>query len=294
MAYTTNPHLPFVRMEAARLVKEQGWSIRKAARHLGFSHCTVRLWLQRMPVIGPHRSLIIPTRSSRPHTYPRSLSNEIVSRILTLRGERNQCAEIVHHRLGAEGMVISISSVKRVLRRYGCSKYSRWKKWHQYPPRPLAENPGVLVEIDTIHDGSHEDRLYLYTMVDVCSRWAYAEACERISTHQSLEFVRRAGDVIPFSIHTLQSDHGPEFSKYFTKQIGASGIAHRHSRVRRPNDNAHLERFNRTIQDECISRLPRKLSVYQREIPEYLRYYNGERPHMGLQFKKPIDVVRSY
>ena len=91
--------------------------------------------------------------------------------------------------------------------------------------------------------------------------------------------------MIPFTIETLQSDHGPEFSKYFTKMVAVDGVAHRHSRVRRPNDNAHLEQFNRTIQDECISRLPRKLSVYQKEIPEYLRYYNEERPHMGLQFE---------
>lgn len=292
MAYTTNPHLPAVRMEAVRLVKDEGWSIRKAARHLGFSHCTLRLWLQRMPVIGPHRSMVIPTRSSRPHTHQRALPFEIVSRILTLRAERNQCAEILHHRLKSEGIEISISSVKRVLKRHGCSRYSRWKKWHQYPPRPLPDQPGFLVEIDTIHDGPHEDRLYLYTMLDVCSRFAHAEASERINTHQSLRFVGNAA--LPFPIQTLQSDHGPEFSKYFTKQIGAAGVAHRHSRIRRPNDNAHLERFNRTIQDECISRLPRKLDVYQKEIPEWLRYYNEERPHMGLQFKKPIDVVRSY
>ena len=71
-------------------------------------------------------------------------------------------------------------------------------------------------------------------------------------------------------------------------------MAHRHSRVRQPNDNAHLERFNRTIQDECLSRLPRKLAIWKKEIPEYLRYYNRERPHMGLNFQTPADVVRSY
>ena len=289
MAYSQNPNLPRVRMEAVRLV-EQGWSVREAARHFGYTHSAVVKWIARARML-PHNLHALPTRSSRPHTHARALPNKIVSRILGLRAERNQCAEILHYRLAAEGYCVSISSVKRTLKRFHCSRYSRWKKWHEYPARPLAENPGVLVEIDTIHDGPHEDRLYLYTMLDVCSRWAYAEASEQISTHRSLGFVRRAGDAIPFSIHTLQSDHGPEFSKYFTAQIGASGIAHRHSRVRKPNDNAHLERFNRTIQDECISRLPRKLSVYQKEIPEYLRYYNEERPHMGLQMKSPVDII---
>ena len=276
-------------MEAVRLV-EQGWSVREAARHFGYTHSAVVKWVARARTL-PHNLHTLPTRSSRPHTHARALPNEIVSRILALRAERNQCAEILHYRLAAEGYRVSISSVKRTLKRFHCSRYSRWKKWHQYPARPLPEKVGMLVEIDTIHDGPHEDRLYLYTMLDVCSRWAYAEASERISTHRSLGFVRRAGDAIPFSIRTLQSDHGPEFSKYFTMQIGATGIAHRHSRVRKPNDNAHLERFNRTIQDECISRLPRKLCVYQKEIPEYLRYYNEERPHMGLQMKSPVDII---
>jgi transposase InsO family protein len=92
----------------------------------------------------------------------------------------------------------------------------------------------------------------------------------------------------------LQSDHGPEFSKWFTKRIVERGMAHRHSRVRQPNDNAHLERFNRTVQEQCISRLPRRLSIWRKEIPEYLRWYNEERPHMGLNMQTPLQVMRSY
>lgn len=49
MPYTKNPNLPRVRMEAVNLVK-QGWSIRKAAKHFGYSHCAVRLWLKKKPV----------------------------------------------------------------------------------------------------------------------------------------------------------------------------------------------------------------------------------------------------
>lgn len=276
-------------MKAAQLVIREGWSTRKVARYTGYHQSSIVRWVEQA---RNSNLLVIPTRSSRPRHHPHELSREIVSCILALREERNQCAEILHHRLKSKGIVVSLSSVKRVLKRYGCSRYSRWKKWHQYPERPRPERPGFLVEIDTIHDGPHEDRLYLYTMLDVCSRFAHALPTEHISTHESLRFVRTAG--LPFPITTLQSDHGPEFSKYFTTQIGARGVAHRHSRVRKPNDNAHLERFNRTIQDECISRLPRRLEIYQKEIPEYLRYYNMERPHMGLEMKTPTEVMQSY
>ena len=124
--------------------------------------------------------------------------------------------------------------------------------------------------------------------------WAYALPCLKINTHRSLLTVERARLVMPFSFQTIQSDHGSEFSKWFTKRIAERGIAHRHSRVRTPNDNAHLERFNRTLQEECLTRVSRSLRSWQKEIPEYLRYYNKERPHMGLNFKTPTEVMQSY
>ena len=148
--------------------------------------------------------------------------------------------------------------------------------------------------MDTIHDGAPEQRLYVYTLIDVCSRWAYAEASLRITTHRSLRFIERGRGQAPFTFSTLQSDHGPEFSKWLTTQLTARGLTHRHSHIRQPNDNAHVERFNRTIQDECLSRLNRTLRSWQRGIPEYLRFYNTERPHMGLDMKTPLQVVPSY
>lgn len=167
----------------------------------------------------------------------------------------------------------------------------KWKKWHQYPPRPIPEKPGILVEIDTVHDGAPERRLYLYTLLDVYSRWAHAIPSIRINTHQSLRFVDTARSKASFAFATLQSDHGPEFSVWFTKRIIERGMAHRHSRVRTPNDNAHLERFNRTIQEECIARVPRSFRSWRKEIPEYLRWYNEGRPHLGLEMKTPLQKI---
>jgi transposase InsO family protein len=279
-------------MEAVRMVRA-GEGVRKVARHFGYTPGAVSKWLERARNL-PSNASVIPTRSSRPHHHPHELPLEIVSRILTIRGERNQCAEIIHYRLKEEGILVSLSSVKRTLRRCGLSRFSRWKKWHQSPPRPIPEKPGILVEIDTIADGSHLDRLYVYTLLDVCSRWTHAVPCLEINTHRSLRFVESARTVSPFLFQTLQSDHGPEFSKWFTKRIVERGLGHRHSRVRMPSDNGHLERFNRTLQEECLARVPRSLRSWQKEIPEYLRYYNEERPHMGLGMKTPIDILKVF
>lgn len=289
MAYTSNPHQPRVRREAVNLVRA-GWTTRKVARHLGFSQSAVVKWVGRASSDGRR---IIPTQSSRPSHHPSELSPSVIEGILSYRDHYRRCAEVIQYLLERDGIHVSLSSVKRTLKRNHRTYPSPWKKWHTYPPRPIPETPGILVEIDTIVDGPHTDRLYVYTLLDVCSRWAYAMPVLQANTHRSLTFVDRSRGVAPFPFHTLQSDHGSEFSKWFTKRILERGMSHRHSRVRTPNDNAHLERFNRTIQDECMSRIPRNLRLYQKEISDYLHYYNTERPHMGLGMKSPIDIIKA-
>jgi len=288
--YVSNPNLPRVRMDAVRLVRS-GQSVRAVARHLGFSHSAIVKWVQRAPSDGRRN---IPTHSTRPHHHPHQLSPTVVQAIVEYRIRYRRCAFFLHHMLQRDGYPVSLSSVKRTLRRHHLTYPSPWKKWHTYPPRPLPTKPGILVETDTIHDGSPLERLYVYVLIDVCSRWAYAAPAPAITTHRSLRFIETARMFAPFPFATIQSDHGSEFSKWFTKRLAERGLAHRHSRIRQPNDNAHIERFNRTIQDECLSRLTRSLHAWQRGIPEYLHYYNHERPHMGLDMKTPLQVVPSY
>lgn len=212
--------MPAVRRDAVRLVCYRGWSIRKVARHIGVEPSTVSRWVKLDPTGGWR---LIPTQSSRPHHHPMALPENIILRILEIRSERNQCAEIIHHRLKSGGMEISLSSVKRTLRRYGISRFSQWKRWHQYPVRPIPEKPGLLVQIDSVMDGIPKDRLSAYALIDLCSRWAYAEPVERVNTCQSLKFVDEAQGISPFRFKTLQSDNGSEFSRYFTTQVEARG-----------------------------------------------------------------------
>ena len=292
MPYTQNPHLPRIRLQAAKLVLEQGWSTRQVARHTGFNQSTIVRWVNYVKTHNVGHT--IPTKNSKPHSHPKQLSLEMVQVILDYRIKHRRCAEVLHHLLKKDGYTVSLSSIKRVLKRNGMTRYGKWKKWHQYAPRPLPEKPGILVEIDTIHDGPHDARLYVYTMIDVCSRWAYAFPCLRISAERSWDVVQRAQPQLPFSMQLFQSDHGPEFSKHFKKQLKAHDIHHRHTHIRSPTENGHLERFNRTIQEECLRRIPKTLQAYRKAIPEYIHFYNTERPHMGIAMHTPQEVMQRY
>ena len=290
MAYSKNPHLPRVRMEAVNLVY-RGWTTRKVARHFGIVSSTVSKWLKKDHHLGLRP---IPTLSSKPKSHSRQLIKEKVDAIVSQRKKHNRCAEIVHRELQNQGITISLSSVKRTLKRQGLiRRRSPWKRWHFSEARPEAVLPGDLVEIDTIHFVIGKKRFYVYTLIDTASRWAYAKVSMRINTWNSLKFVKEAITIAPFKFKMMQSDHGSEFSTWFTEHLGKLKISHRHIRVRKSNDNGHIERFNRTIQEECLNKVVFNPKAFQRAIVEYLPYYNNERLHLSLNFKTPVECVQA-
>lgn len=278
-----------LRMEAVRLVKYRGWSTRKVARHTGFTQSAIVKWCKKDPTGGWHR---IPTQSSRPHRHPKQLSQKQVDAIVQKRKQVKRSAEVIHKALQEDGIGVSLSSVKRTLDRNGLlTKRSPWKRYHAPTPRPTVVKPGDLVQVDTIHLVGGTKTIYIFTLLDVYSRWAYARAYERATTKDALDFLKRAQKHAKFHFLHIQSDHGPEFSTHFTEQ---SGLPHRHSRVRMPNDNAHLERFNRTLQDECLDEVPRNVAAINRKLPKYLLYYNTRRFHFGINLLTPSQLIPSY
>lgn len=290
MPYTTNPHLPKVRMDTVRLVRK-GWSIRKAARHVGVNPGTVSRWVRKAPSDG---RLTIPTLSSRPKTSSQALSREIVKAIITKRQGRRRCGQVIHQELLRDGLKVSLSSVQRTLERCQLlKKRSLWKRPHDATPRPEINYSGVLLQADTVHIRTSEGTIYVYTLIDLFSRWAYAEATFGLGAETSRAFIQRAAAKANFKFEMIQTDHGSEFSIGFTHELWRMGIKHRHSRVRRSNDNAHVERFNRTLQEECLDHTIHTLRAFREALKDYLPYYNTERLHMGINFKTPLEVLRS-
>ena len=203
MPYTMNPHLPRLRMQAAQLVIEQGWSTRQVARYTGFDHTTVVRWVAKARLSNLRT---IPTESSKPHHHPSELPWQTTTAILQHRQRYGRCAEVIHYQLVKDGFGVSLSSVKRTLRRHGLTYPSKWKKWHTYPERPLPEKPGVLVEIDSMREGLASEHLCLYVLIDVCSRWGFAKPVMAVNSWQSAKFFQEAKRNSLFPFKLIQSD----------------------------------------------------------------------------------------
>lgn len=290
-----NPYLPRVRAQAVQQIREQDQSMRFVARSFGVAPSTISRWLARCPSVGSVSA--IPTLSSRPRSCPHETPRSIVVRIRQLRLARGRCAEVIHASLLREGTTVSLSTVKRVLDREGLIRhYAPNKVWHQSGERPVVTKAGDLVELDSVHlwiapKATH----FILTLLDCFSRWAYALAMPRMTCERSARMVFAAQALVPFHFATIQSDYGTEFSGYFTERIQKAGIRHRHIRLRQPNDNAHVERFNRTIQEEMAGDLHQfkdNIPQLNQAIRRYLTYYNKQRPHLGLGCATPAEVLR--
>lgn len=281
MAYTNNPYMPKVRQAAAAMVR-RGYTPTQVGRRFGVGSSTVCKWVKKARVVGYHP---IPTLSSRPKHHPHAIADHLVQAIVAKRLDLGRSAEVIQVALRDDGVSVSLASVKRTLDRHGLlQKRSPWKRRHVSVMRPEVNTAGDLVQIDTIHLPTDTETIYVFTGLDVCTRTTHARACARANTRTALSFLKRMKQSVPFAIKMLQSDNGSEFSTSFSER---ANIEHRHSRVRRPNDNAHLERFNRTIQEELLDHLPRDVRVINRALPAYLKWYNEERHHFGLGLKTP-------
>ena len=278
--------MPRIRKEAVALV-EKGWSTRKVARYTGFSQSVIVKWCAKSDKRGYGN---IPTKSSRPKHHPKELSDAVVQNIVRKRLAHNRTSEVVHAELAREGIAVSLSSVKRTLDRTGLiKKRSPWKRYHPHVDRPEVLKPGSLVQIDTIHTmQSEKRRMYTFVLIDVYSRWVYAKSYQRMNARTTLHFVREAERRASFRFRMLQSDHGPEFGKWFVEQIQKE---HRYTRIGKPNDNAHIERMNRTLQEECLDKQLRTPQAFNGALKKYLPYYNNERLHMGISLRAPRELI---
>jgi hypothetical protein len=83
--------------------------------------------------------------------------------------------------------------------------------------------------------------------------------------------------------HFLIMDRDPVFTQEFRARLARAGIEPIRLPRRSPNLNAFVERFNRSIKEECLDRVVPLGEAHLRElVREYVTHYHEERPHQGL------------
>lgn len=91
----------------------------------------------------------------------------------------------------------------------------------------------------------------------------------------------------------LITDHGGQFVDFrFRQWCRRRGIRQRFGAVGKYGSVSVIERFIRTLKDECTRLLlvPYQRNSFRRELVHFVSWYNEDRPHTRLDVRTPNEV----
>ena len=235
----------------------------------------------------------------------------IENKVIELRNKGNNKFEIVNIlKPSLSKFTPSASGVYNILKRNNLNRLTAVIK--QNHRKIIKQRMGQLGHIDchylskNVIKGQNK-KLYLVCVIDDYSRVAWAEVVEDITSltvmFATLKCFNILADHYQIKFEELLSDNGPEFGPRMSKQkqnhpfermLMELGIKHRYTRPYRPQTNGKVERFWRTLEDDLIRDTHfDSLDELKEELLQYVYYYNHERPHQGINGKKPIELLKT-
>ena len=141
---------PKGRLQLAKCVVDEGWTLQRAAERFQVAVTIAARWASRY---RDHGETGMSDRSSRPHRSPNRVPMKRERRIISLRVNLRWGPDRIGYRLGLQP-----STVHRVLSRYGLAKL----KWQDRATgrtvrRYEHEHPGDLVHVDIKKQGRIPD-----------------------------------------------------------------------------------------------------------------------------------------
>ena len=252
-------------------------------RRCGISRPTLRKWLRRYREQGETglRSL-----SRRPHHSPhRTVFEQHEQHILKLRRTRHLGARRIQHELNRLHQYdLGLATIQKVLQYHQAPplRRKRRKQRHRYQ-RPV---PGDRVQMDTCKIAKG---LYQYTALDDCCRFLVVAVYPRRTAANTLDFIERVVEQMPFPIQRFQTDNGREFTASKVQDLLLEwGIKFRPIRPAAPHLNGKVERVQKTVLEEFYAVVDLTTPRLQDELEEWQFYYNWQRVHGTLR-KTPME-----
>jgi transposase InsO family protein len=104
---------------------------------------------------------------------------------------------------------------------------------------------------------------------------------------------QKAKDKYPLAKPRIITDNGSQFvSKEFKQFIKDIEGTHITTSLNHPQANGKIERFHRTISEECLRvKSPVTVDNFRTYIEDYVNFYNKERLHAALNYLTPEDYL---
>ena len=199
---------------------------------------------------------------------------------------------------------ISISTIGRIIKEKkiyhqrqkvyhdGTTKPVRRSKKLRKPKDFIANEVGDLIEVDTIVRFDRGIKRYIITAVDVNTRYTFAHAYQHHNSDNTRDFFKKLEQVFPYQIKRVQTDNGSEFHKHFMDYLKKQKVIHYWNYKGQPTKNGHVEKYNRTIQEEFVDQhsvLLENTNKFNHKLMDWLVWYNTKRPHWSLNLQSPVD-----
>lgn len=232
---------------------------------------------------------VLNNKSRAPHTTrTRVVSEGLKEEIIRLRTQyprmgKTQIYHTIKHKITTSestvGRVLKDMKERNLLPLRGEKPY---KKKHHVTRARREEKVGL--EADTVVRHVNGIKWYFVTAIDLTSRKTWVYVTHKHSSMQASNIMKQIDIPIP----CVQTDNGSEFLKNFHEYCLHHTIPHYFIYPNTPKMNAHIERFNRTLEEEFIMWNKQlmtdrdNLEKVNQKLQEYVTYYNTVRPHTSL------------
>jgi transposase InsO family protein len=218
-------------------------------RRCGISRPTLRKWYKRYLESGLDG---LEDKSKRPFRSPNTkVKDEHVRIILNYRIKRKLGARRIQNELiRNHNFSLSLATIHKILKRHNVKPLKRKRLKHQYKryERPI---PGDRVQLDTCKIAPG---FYQYTAVDDCTRYRVLGMYKRRTASNTIKFIDKLIEEMPFPIQRIQTDRGTEFFAIKVQEyLMKFSIRFRPIRPGAPHLNGKVERSQRTDLDEFYS-----------------------------------------
>lgn len=293
--------------QAKRRVKVFDWwrahgkNASLTARHFGLGRMTLHRWLQRFQKQGITG---FNEYSRRPkHTRTPVTPWTVVQRTVGLRHQYPAWSKHkIRSLLYREGIVTSVSTVGRILKRKGLINKKKSVKRKRAALHPRARFPrglsisgaGGMVQLDTKYIMLPGGRKYYqFTAIDVLSKQRVLRVYPSQSSRNGALFLRECIASFPFKIQAAQTDNGAPFLKEFERECKEFSIPHYFTYPRSPKQNSYVEISHGADEREFYQQgnVHSLLPVMQRKIREWEDIWNTVRPHASLNYLTPQEYL---
>lgn len=198
----------------------------------------------------------------------RVVKGSIEESITTLRTDHPRLGKDKVHALlkqqGYEGSVSTIGRIIKDLKEAGRfpspekisfqAKTGRLTVAGKKPKRKKLRRPKGyrVLEVDTVVRFVDGFKRYVVTGVDTEKRTSFAACYTNHGYASEADFLSKCVEVLPDCPKAVQTDNGSEFALHFNKACDDLRLERFHTYPRSPKMNAHVERFNRTIDEEFL------------------------------------------